>query len=112
VQLRTFTDDELVRHAHNSLDPLTSTELEQELVRRLDTAAAEVARLQGAVAALDSVTLEPADVPPLLKLRDEFSAADLKTLREKLERADKWYAIAEEAGDLFQRLQDLTNTTL
>jgi hypothetical protein len=52
------------------------------------------------------------DLAQLFAVLEEFNANDLKTLRQKLERADKWYGIAEEAGDLFQRLTDLTNTTL
>jgi hypothetical protein len=107
--LSCLTDDELLRYAHTVFDPITSTELEGELLRRLAQQIDDLASVTEAIGKSDFALDEMRE---LFAVLEEFNANNLKTLRQKLERADKWYGIAEEAGDLFQRLTDLTNTTL
>lgn len=110
--LTALTDAELACHAWAQRDPLTSTELEDELLRRFEAATQLVAELDPVTEAVDKSGFEIGDMAELFAVLSEFNVDDIKTLRQKLERADKWYGIAEEAGDLFQRLTDLTNTTL
>lgn len=107
--LNRLTNTELLSFVHAGFNALTTTDLEREVAERLQAFVDAENDLAPLLKDLEDKDLEPADLVALL---DEFSCTDLKTLREKLERADKWYAIAEEAGDLFQRLQDLTKTTL
>lgn len=110
--LTALTDAELARHAWAQRDPLTSTELEDELLRRFESVINTLGELDPVTEAVDKSDFEIEDMGPLFAVLSEFNVDDIKTLRQKLERADKWYGIAEEAGDLFQRLTDLTNTTL
>jgi hypothetical protein len=107
-----LTDAELLRHAWAQRDPITSTELEGELLRRLAGAAQQIDDLASVTEAIEKSDFALDEMRELFAVLEECNANDLKTLRQKLERADKWYGIAEEAGDLFQRLTDLTNTTL
>lgn len=110
--LTALTDDELLRHAWAQHDPLTGTELEAELLRRFEVITHTLVDLDPVTEAVDKSSFELEDMRLLFEVLEEFHVDDIKTLRQKLERADKWYGIAEEAGDLFQRLTDLTNTTL
>lgn len=112
MQLNRLTDAELIQHAWIAHDPLTGTELEAELIRRLETAGQTLGELDPVTDAIENSHFEPGDMAELFAVLEQFHVDDIKTLRQKLERADKWYGIAEEAGDLFQRLTDLTNTTL
>lgn len=111
MNLRNLTDEELLRHAEAQFDPLTGTELDGELRRRTATLLDEADQLVPVRKWLDDRDMQPAELMDLLHLMNEFHADTAKTLRAKLEHADRWYDIAEEAGDLFQRLQDLTTTT-
>lgn len=63
MNLRTLADDELMRHAYVELDPLTSTDLERELLRRFE---------------------EYAVSAPLLEVLDEQNVTDPKRLEELL----------------------------
>jgi hypothetical protein len=112
MRLNRLTDDELLRYAHTVFDPRTGTALEAELLQRPDAATEALRALEPVTKAVDKSEFELDDLAQLFAVLEEFSAGDIKTLRQKLERADKGYGIAEEAGDLFQRLTDLTNTTL
>ena len=95
MYLPSLSDAELVRHAEAVRDPLTTTDLEIELCSRL-VRTGELEALRDLADALDLET--PDDSP-----------ADL---RSKLERSDKFYDIASDAGDVISRLNDLINATL
>lgn len=74
MQLSSLTDDELLRHADNSSDPLTSTVLEAELAKRLRAATDAAAQFAEALQILSNHGI------------DESKTADL----ERLERALNW----------------------
>lgn len=80
MHLPTLDDETLLRHAQADLDPLTSTPLEIELLKRFE-------------ALLDTIVAAGID--------------DAETLKERLARADEFDAIAKDAGDLFARLNTL-----
>lgn len=111
MNLERLTTTELIQHAWQQLDSLTSTDLERELINRLEAQQTEIDELR--TLAADSEALDdPAEFSKIVALLTEFNAPDAKTLRQKLERADKFYEIAEEAGDVFQRLTTLAEATL
>ncbi len=108
TNLSRLSDRELLLHADNRRDPLTSTDVEIELANRF-------ADLLGLTEIDDAITehgLERDDLRPLLELLNDHSATDLKVLRQKLERADKFYDIAQDAGDVIARLNTLVTETL
>src|SRR3990167_2326177 len=127
-----LTDEELVRHADLALSPLTSTDLERELLRRFEACLVGRASLDapgnvlpafhfkpesdagvGALrAALQfAVDFDPQVYRPLL---DALAGADIDTaaaLTKRLNLADEFEAIANDAGDAIARLQDLITST-
>jgi len=74
MQLQTLTDDELLRHAHNQLDPITGTELEAELVRRFEVLVDEEVAAQPLLDALDENGITKAEA--LLAVIDKAAALD------------------------------------
>jgi len=106
--LSRLTDRELLLHADNHRDPLTSTDVEIELANRF----ANLVELTEIDDAITEHGLERGDLRPLLELLNDFNATDLKALRQKLERADKFYDIANDAGDVIARLNTLVTETL
>ena len=127
-----LTDEELVRHADLALSPLTSTDLERELLRRFEACLVERASLDalenvlldfnfdtesdaGVGALRDAlqfaVDFDPQVYRPLL---DALAGADIDTaaaLTKRLNLADEFEAIANDAGDAIARLQDLITST-
>jgi ABC-type transporter Mla subunit MlaD len=99
---------ELLLHADNQRDPLTSTDVEIELANRF----ADLIELIEIDDALTEHGLERKDLRPLLELLNDFSATDLAALRQKLERADTFYDIAHDAGDVIARINTLITETL
>jgi hypothetical protein len=93
--LSCLTDAELLRHAWAQRDPITSTELEGELLRRLAGAAQQIDDLASVTEAIEESDFALDDLAQLFAVLEEFNANNLKTLRQKLERADKWYGIAK-----------------
>jgi hypothetical protein len=110
--LSSLTDDELLRHAHAQFDPITGTDLEQELLKRFAALVDELDGLDPITSAMAEVNLEAPDLKEIFAVLDEFSCTDLKSLRQKLKRADDFYVLADEAGDLFSRLTALQQATL
>jgi len=53
-----------------------------------------------------------ADIKAIAELLDDHNATGLKVLRQKLERADKFYDIANDAGDVITRINTLITETL
>lgn len=112
TKLSHLTDEELLRHVENERDALTTTDAEIELVGRF-AALSDAPPLPADIQeALDSAGIEPMFLPELIKALDDFSATDTKTLREKLQRANDFYDIANDAGDVIARLSTLVSTTL
>lgn len=111
-QMRNLTNDELLRFLESGDDPLTTTDLERELTRRLRDAQDELDELQAVRTAFDDNVIDPADIKELLEILSEFCVENPAALREKLERSDKFYDIAQEGGDIIERLNTLAKTTL
>lgn len=105
-------DGHLVAALRAEFDPLFNTELEVFLLDKLEAMLDEKRDDAPLDEALDDTFIEHKELPEIIKVLSEFNAADLGVLRAKLERADKFYDIANEAGDVVSRLNDLINTTL
>lgn len=99
---------ELLLHADNRRDPLTSTDIEIELANRF----ADLIELIEIDEALHEFGLERKDLQPLLQLLTDHAATELDVLRQKLQRADAFYDIANDAGDVIARLNTLVTETL
>ncbi len=137
MNLRTLSDQEFLRFAHNQIDDLTSTDVEREALRRLeatDTELFEAAseaeftadELTNLAQAMEGFTVKEVtellgamlessiDVKPLieiLKVLDDASITEPDELKEALEFADKFQAIANDAGDVLARLSTLVSET-
>lgn len=112
-QLMANMDDaHLIAAVRSEIDPMTSTSLEIELLKRFERMLDEKRDDAPLDDALEDTFIEHEQLPEFIKVLSEFGAADLAVLRQKLERADKFYDIANEAGDAITRLNDLINTTL
>ena len=96
TSLSRLSDRELLLHADNTRDPLTTSDIEIELTTRF-------AHLVG---------IDVADVPAIVELLNDHNATELAVLREKLERADKFYDIAQDAGDVIDRINTLITSTV
>jgi hypothetical protein len=125
AQLMASMDDEhLLAAALAELDPLTSTALETELLARFERLLEhkpfidlveeheintdELDALGQALGAGVGI----GELTTTIGVLEEFNATDTATLRQKLERADKFYDIANDTGDVIARLNDLINNTL
>lgn len=109
MYLPSLSDAELVRHAEAVRDPLTTTDLEIELCNRL----ADTDDLEALRDLADALGLEtPDDFQALKEVMADFHIDSPADLRSKLERSDKFYDIASDAGDVISRLNDLINATL
>lgn len=99
MYLPALTDEELVRFAEQSIDPLTTSDLERELIARFDK------RL--GYADLDKVLYDN-DMPlgtavELLRALSEHGVDSVNVLQQKLKRAEAFYAVAQDAGDVVER---------
>lgn len=121
--LNNLSDEELLRLAHIDLDPLTSSELERELVRRFENLITELAYHEPIREQLDGFDLtktkdieackavfEFADhyaldqAKPLLDVLTEFDIDDPAILKKALDRNEK---IENLMGDLAEPLASL-----
>lgn len=113
----------LIAAVHCETDPLTSTALERELLARLeacvdehDDALIEVAEAYDFAAedikTLGDALIENAPVTAaLLKALDAAGIHDPEALTSRLTLAEQFCALADDAGDVFTRLAQLTPTT-
>ena len=122
--MKPMDDGHLLASARAEIDPLTSTALELELLDRFERMFEhkqlidlveeheinddEVDALGKALSAGVGI----AELTAIFDVLEEFNATDKAALRQKLERADKFYGIASDTGDVISRLNDLINTTL
>ena len=115
-------DEHLIAALRAEIDPLTSTSIEIELLNRFEKVLQHSSIIDlveeheindSEITALgEALAIGIANLSATVALLDEFSATEPGTLREKLERADKFYDIAGDAGDVIARLNDLVNSTL
>jgi hypothetical protein len=117
-------------HAINALradfDPLVNSPLEAFLIDWIESLVDDGIDYAPLIAAADNAGYEPkdiealtdaliGDVPATVALLEALTEAGIDTpaaLTAKLERADKFYDIAQDAGDVFTRLTQLVETTL
>ena len=114
----------LVASARAELDPLTSTSLELELLDRLETLLDEQEENKPIAELLDEYEVSTDDMKAVIEshpasLKDQAALLSLLNdqdihepdqLKELLEFAAKFGALASDAGDLFTRLNDLVST--
>jgi hypothetical protein len=108
TSLSRLTDRELLLHADNARDPLTSSEIEIELTTRF----AHLVGLAEIEDAVKNAGIDVDDVPAIAEALNDHNATELKVLRQKLERADKFYDIANDAGDVITRINTLITETI
>jgi hypothetical protein len=124
--LRVLSDTELLSHAQYQVNDLTSSVLEIELLKRFEEKIDEAIDNDPLLKVLDDYGVEEADeLKQKLGFFNEFeefeeldcralleaiTAAGIDTaesLKARLARADEFDAIANDAGDLFARLNTL-----
>jgi hypothetical protein len=108
TSLSHLTDRELLLHADNARDPLTTTDIEIEMTTRFERLVG-LAEIEDAVG---NVGIDVADIAAIVELLSDHSATEIAVLRQKLERADKFYDIAQDAGDILARLNTLATETI
>jgi len=91
--MKCMGDEHLAAIARAELDPLTSTPLERELLERFE-------RL------LDVQNAHQ----PIADLLGDYEQGTPKTLKAELDLAKQFRAIAQDVGDVFLRLSELTTT--
>lgn len=123
MYLPSLSDDELVRHAENVADSLTQSDMERELLRRLEARVANDTDPLVQLAEefeLDAEELRnlleshPGDLRDYKQLLDKLNECDIHTrdqLDEHLERARAFWDLAQDAGDVFSRLAELAAKT-
>lgn len=100
--LSRLTDRELLLHADNHRDPLTSTDVEIELANRF----ANLLELVELDDALTNAGLARESLQPLLELLAEHDATDIDVLRKQLERAALHDQLVEAAENLATLLHE------
>ena len=125
AQLAKSMDDEhLLASARAESDPLTSTALELELLERFERLLDEASEHTPVADLLDEyevgtddmkavIESHPAslkDQAALLSLLNDQDIHEPDQLKELLELAAKFRALANDAGDFFTRLNDLLTT--
>lgn len=125
AQLAKSMDDEhLLASARAEIDPLTSTALELELLERFERLLDEASEHKPAADLLEEYEVGTDDVKAVIEshpasLKDQAALLSLLNdqdihepdqLKELLELAAKFRALANDAGDFFTRLTDLVTT--
>lgn len=125
AQLMASMDDEhLLASARAEIDPLTSTALELELLERFERLLDEASEHKPVADLLEEyevgtddmkavIESHPAslkDLAALLSLLNDQDIHEPDQLKELLELAAKFRALANDAGDFFTRLNDLLTT--
>lgn len=125
AQLAASMDDEhLLASARAEIDPLTSTALELELLERFERLLDEASEHKPVADLLEEYEVGTDDVKAVIEshpasLKDQAALLSLLNdqdihepdqLKELLELAAKFRALANDAGDFFTRLNDLLTT--
>ena len=125
AQLAASMDDEhLLASARAEIDPLTSTALELELPERFERLLDEASEHKPVADLLEEYEVGTDDVKAVIEshpasLKDQAALLSLLNdqdihepdqLKELLELAAKFRALANDAGDFFTRLNDLLTT--
>lgn len=107
MNLRILSDQELANLAYSEADSMTGTAMEAELLRRFEAALEYKDRYEKLDQNYSSEFFDG-----LAAVLDAHYIDNLSDLRQKLERADKFYDVASDAGDVVQRLANLIGETL
>lgn len=125
AQLAKSMDDEhLLASARAEIDPLTSTALELELLDRFERLLDEASEHKPVADLLEEYEVATDDVKAVIEshpasLKDQAALLSLLNdediyepyqLKALLDTADKFRALASDAGDFFTRLNDLVTT--
>lgn len=127
MDLRTLTDDELLRHAQIDFDPLTSTELEAELMRRFEDNSAITAENEPLLKLLEDrgicsesqleqlfsqakVVDDTPGAEALLDVLLEFDIDDPAALKKQLDRMAKFDEVMNDLAQPLATLQTLAPT--
>lgn len=118
TEYASLTDAEFLREAQHAQDPMTATEIQTELLHRFERVTELIAQFVEVESLLVECSIEidrpesVAELAEVLQVLAEHHCYDSARLRAKLERADSFYDIAQEAGDVFDQLAELARNTL
>jgi len=124
MNLRTMSDSEFLRYANAQLNDLTSTDIERELLRRLESNQDQAEQIEGLVALADEYTFTaselrtviescPLSLPEMAALLAALNDEDIHgadDLKKRLGVLKKFNALANDAGDIFNQLQIIIDT--
>ena len=122
--MKSMDDEHLLASARAEIDPLTSTALELELLDRFERLLDEASEHKPVADLLEEYEVATDDVKAVIEshpasLKDQAALLSLLNdqdihepdqLKELLELAAKFRALANDAGDFFTRLNDLVTT--
>ena len=132
MSLTHLTNEELARHADLALDPLTSTDLERELLKRFEDQLTENRVNAALLTVIDEFGMEISDtkdieeiqaalqfahdynlktVRSLLELASEHDIDTAALLQPRLELADQFDQIREDASTVIADLNKIFNPT-
>ncbi|MBW8461289.1 hypothetical protein [Acidovorax sp.] len=125
MHLRTLANAELARYADSQTNELTSTALEVELLRRLAARAADDAEEEAVLERAAEYDFDADDIRKLgaALIVNATNSAELLTtlaeagyenaaaLKDDLQLAEKFSALACDAGDVLTRLSELAAAT-
>lgn len=125
MHLRTLANAELARYADSQTNELTSTALEVELLRRLEARAADDAEEEAVLERAAEYDFDADDIRKLgaALIVNATNSAELLTtlaeagyenaaaLKDDLQLAEKFSALACDAGDVLTRLSELAAAT-
>lgn len=125
MHLRTLTNAELAHYADSQINELTSTALEVELLRRLEERAADDDEEEAVLERAAEYDLDADDIRKLgaALIVNATNSAELLTtlaeagyenaaaLKDDLQLAEKFSALACDAGDVLTRLSELAAAT-
>lgn len=122
--MKSMDVEHLLASARTEQDPLTSTPLELELIDRLEALLDEQRDTQPIADLIEEHEVSTDDIKAvieshpaglkeqaaLLSLLNDQDIHEPDQLKELIELADKFRALANDAGDFFTRLNDLVTT--
>lgn len=108
TKYRHLTDEEFLRVVHN--EPAID-DVDVEVRARYERLISDLDTLRDIESNCEELGIDIESVCELLGIASKHHCTSASELREKLERSDKFYDLADEAGDTFKKLADLAATT-
>lgn len=124
MNLRTMSDSEFLRYANAQLNDLTSTDIERELLRRMERCQDQAEEVEGFIALVEEYSFTASELRSLIEshpgsmgelvgllatLNDE-DIHDVDQLKNLLDTFNKFRALANDAGDIITRLASQIET--